>query len=94
MPLATKTTPARSFFRRQDSPVAKPPSCEGAVDFGVGERFVAAVAPAEAAEDADLRSDFLLEVQAEAIFVAALAARGDDIGRGRFALEESSMAFA
>jgi len=35
---------------------------ERAIVFGIRERFVAAVAPAQAAENADLRSNFLLEV--------------------------------
>src|ERR1700728_1112204 len=39
---------------------------DGAIALGVGERFVAAVAPAEPAEDADPRSNFLFEVQAKA----------------------------
>ena len=87
MPFATKTTPARSFRRCQRAPFGKAAELERAIDFGIGERLVAAVAPAEAPENANIRRDFLLEVQAEAVFVAALAARRDDVRRGRFAVE-------
>src|SRR5579862_6633872 len=51
----------------------------GAVHFGVFVGFVAAIAPSEAAENANLRRDFLLEIQAEAVTVAPFAASADDI---------------
>ena len=34
----------------------------GAIDFGVGEGFIAAVAPAEAAEDTEVRGEVLFEI--------------------------------
>ncbi len=61
---------------------------ERAVVFGVGERLIAAIAPAQAAEDAHLRRDFLLEVQAEAVFVPSLAPRRDDIRRRGLMIEK------
>src|SRR5689334_8090951 len=45
-----------------------------AIVFRIGEGFVMAVAPAKAAERAHLRSNFLVEVQFEAVFMATLAA--------------------
>src|SRR5579862_131845 len=60
----------------------------GAVHFGVFVGFVAAIAPAEAAENAKLRRDFLLEIQAEAVTVAPFAASADDIRYRRLAILE------
>src|SRR5215469_12513512 len=60
----------------------------GAIIFRVFEGFVAPVAPAEAGKYADVRSDFLFEVQAKAVAVAAFAAGGDDIGKRSFAILE------
>src|ERR1022692_1795812 len=54
-----------------------------AIHFRVSEGFVAAVAPAEAPEDADVEHDLLLEVHLEAVFMAALSARRGDVGWGR-----------
>ena len=62
--------------------LGKSAKLEGAIHFGVFVGFVAAIAPAEAAENANLRRDLLLEVEAEAVTVAAFAASGDNIRNG------------
>src|ERR1700751_561659 len=61
---------------------------DGAIDFRVFIGLVAAIAPAEAAENANLRRDFLLEIKAEAVAMATFAASGDDIRNGRLAVLE------
>src|SRR5215472_1268911 len=58
----------------------------GAIHFRVFKRFVAAIAPAETGKYADLRSDFLFEVQAKAVTVAPFAASSDDIRKRRLAI--------
>src|ERR1700730_1561497 len=47
--------------------------------FCICERLIAPVAPSKAAEEADLSGQFLLEIQPETVFVAALAASSNDI---------------
>src|SRR5580700_1578450 len=64
-----------------------------AVYFGISEGFVVAVAPAQTAKNAHLRSNVLFKIEAETIFVASLVPRENNVGRGSFTVLEISDSF-
>jgi len=73
---------------------------DGLVDFRVGEGFVLALVPSEAAGDAEILGNFLLGVEAHAVFKRAVffvegdGGDGDSVLRGVRAIEEVVDGFA